>query len=63
MSTLSAAADHLRMLRLERDPKQDALYVRLAFTYGIPVDEIASISDLPLQRVRAILDPNSCARG
>jgi len=51
------------MLRLERDPKQDALYVRLAFTYGIPVDEIASISDLPLQRVRAILDPNSCARG
>lgn len=59
MSTLAAAAvHHLRLLRSERNPAQDALYVRLAFTYGVEVPEIAEASGLPIHAVRAILGGN-----
>jgi hypothetical protein len=56
MTTLqSVAVDHLRMLQLERNPEQDVLYVRLAFTYGVEIPDIAHASGLPIERVRSIL--------
>jgi hypothetical protein len=56
MTTLqSAAVDHLRMLQLERDPSQDALYVRLAFGYGVEVPAIVKASGLSIDAVRSIL--------
>jgi hypothetical protein len=56
VSTLSeAAVRHLRLLQVERDPAQDALYVRLAFTYGVEIPDIAEASGLSLDRIRSIL--------
>jgi hypothetical protein len=40
---------------VERDPAQDELYVRLAFTYGLMVLEIAAESGIPVERVQTIL--------
>ena len=38
--------------RLERD---DAYYVRLAYSYGVEVGEIASASGLSVEKVRSLL--------
>jgi len=57
VSTLAVAAvQHLRLLRSEQNPRQDALYVRLAAQYGVPVSSIAEESGLPERAVRAILE-------
>ena len=50
-----AAITHLRMLQLERNPEQDALYVRLAFTYGLGVTEISDASGLSAETVSNII--------
>lgn len=56
MTTLQTAAiAHLRLLQSEQIPSQDALYVHLAFAYGVTVDAIAESSGLSLTTVRTIL--------
>jgi len=53
MSTLSAAADHLKLLRA--DPGQAPLYVGLAYKYGVEVDQIVELSGIPIERVRSLI--------
>ena len=53
MSTLSAAADHLKLLRF--DDGQAPLYVALAYKYGVEVDQIVELSGVPLERVRRMI--------
>lgn len=56
MTTLeSAAITHLRLLRLERTPQQDELYVRLASNHGLPAALIAVESLLSVEEVESIL--------
>jgi hypothetical protein len=56
MTTLqTTAVTHLRMLQHERNPAQDALYVRLAYIYGVQVTSIADASGLPVTAVQNIL--------
>lgn len=56
MSTLQTAAiKQLELCRLERNPSQDRLYVRLAYTYGITVPEIAEHADLSVETVQQML--------
>lgn len=54
---LAAAREHLELLRAdhERQRVQDRYYVRLAYIYGIPVEEIALTSGLPSPAVRHLL--------
>jgi hypothetical protein len=56
MTTLEiAAVTHLRLLRLERTPQQDRLYVCLAYQHGLAPARIAAESLIPINDVRKIL--------
>ena len=54
---LDAAREHLRLLRVahERQTFSDRYYVSMAFSYGLTTDEIADVSGIHIDRVRAIL--------
>lgn len=56
-SRAAIAATHLGLLREahERMERDDRYYVSLAFTYGLTVDQVVSLSGLSLPRVRQIL--------
>lgn len=53
----ASAATHLGLLRTahERMERDDRYYVSLAFTYGLTVDEVVSLSGLTAPYVRQIL--------
>lgn len=50
-----AAISHLRMLQVEKNPAQDRIYVRLAYTYGIEIPTIADESGLSVASVRDLI--------
>jgi len=47
-----AAVTHLDLLRRDAANTHSAYYVRLAFTYGLTVPEIAKVSGLTVSKVR-----------
>ena len=50
-----AAIKHLDLLRRDAAQTHSAYYVRLSFTYGVTVPEIANASGLTVKHVRELL--------
>jgi hypothetical protein len=60
MQSTSRAFTAERFLLLLKDDEDrsrslERYYVKLAFQYGVPVDQIAHLSGMPLERVQILL--------